>query len=346
MRRSFTFWIWIALIVPSHAQDVPKTCNGYLLYNVHNARENAAKQIVAGVEINDCDLNLLPDNTINQIIEICGKPGMISTKQITNPKSKCKITAWFTQDEGNPMYHLTTVVQVCAKGRCYQLPNAKVQEEHHRAGDWEFGYYEGEGGKLSPSGSTKELSGKGAPLILEGCLADGSVLTFAIDVEEGEILGGNQNYRLGWIFVQGEETGTPIIHGWRPRRLVFHVDPRRPEADPPRGDAERLPEQRREVFQMSHIQQQRDEGGRRIPLSGATLTTVKGNIEFITSPTPTRPPIPMISFSAPRIVRAKLFGKLSGRDVRSRTDACRLNWMSISTPKSELECCPVCRGLK
>ena len=40
---------------------------------------------------------------------------------------------------------------------------------------------------------------------------DGSVLTFAIDVE-GEILGGkNQSYRLGWIFVHGEETGTPII---------------------------------------------------------------------------------------------------------------------------------------
>ena len=89
---------------------------------------------------------------------------------------------------------------------------AGVQEEHHRVGDWEFGYYEGEGGDPTPGGSPKELSAKGAPLILERCLADGSVLTFAIDVAEGEILGGkNQSYRLGWIFVQGEETGTPII---------------------------------------------------------------------------------------------------------------------------------------
>jgi hypothetical protein len=92
-----------------------------------------------------------------------------------------------------------------------------VQEEHHRAGDWEFGYYEGEGGKLSPGGSTKELSGKGAPLILEGCWAGGSVLTFATDME-GQILEGNL-YQLGWIFVQGEENGTPIImegglNGW------------------------------------------------------------------------------------------------------------------------------------
>jgi hypothetical protein len=84
-----------------------------------------------------------------------------------------------------------------------------VQEEHHRAGDWEFGYYEGEGGELSPSGSTKELSGKGAPLILERCWAGGSVLTFATDME-GQILEGNL-YQLGWIFVQGEENGTPII---------------------------------------------------------------------------------------------------------------------------------------
>jgi CubicO group peptidase (beta-lactamase class C family) len=84
-----------------------------------------------------------------------------------------------------------------------------VQEEHHRAGDWEFGYYEGEGGELSPRGSTKELSGKGAPLILERCWAGGSVLTFATDME-GQILEGNL-YQLGWIFVQGEENGTPII---------------------------------------------------------------------------------------------------------------------------------------
>jgi hypothetical protein len=86
---------------------------------------------------------------------------------------------------------------------------AEFREEHHRAGDWEFGYYEGEGGTPTPSGSTKELSGKGAPLILERCLAGGSVLTFAIHME-GEIL-GSQNYRLGWIFVQGEENGTPTI---------------------------------------------------------------------------------------------------------------------------------------
>jgi len=35
------------------------------------------------------------------------------------------------------------------------------------------------------------------------------VLTFATDME-GQILEGNL-YQLGWIFVQGEENGTPII---------------------------------------------------------------------------------------------------------------------------------------
>jgi hypothetical protein len=89
---------------------------------------------------------------------------------------------------------------------------------HHRAGDWEFGYsYEEEGGELISNGSTKELSGKGTPLILERCLAGGSVLSFAIDME-GQILEGSL-YRLGWIFVQGEENCTPIvmdggINGW------------------------------------------------------------------------------------------------------------------------------------
>jgi hypothetical protein len=92
---------------------------------------------------------------------------------------------------------------------------AKVQKQHHRAGDWEFGYYEGEGGDLSPSASTKELSGKDAALIMERCWAGGSVLTFATNVAfaidlEGHILPGS-NYQLGWIFVQGEESGTPII---------------------------------------------------------------------------------------------------------------------------------------
>ena len=36
------------------------------------------------------------------------------------------------------------------QGRDNFMRNAEVQEEHHRAGDWEFGYYEGEGGKLKP----------------------------------------------------------------------------------------------------------------------------------------------------------------------------------------------------
>ena len=83
---------------------------------------------------------------------------------------------------------------ICVVAILFAAPvYAEFREEHHRAGDWEFGYYEGEGGTPTPSGSTKELSGKGAPLMLERCLAGGSVLTFAIDTE-GEILGGSQNY--------------------------------------------------------------------------------------------------------------------------------------------------------
>jgi hypothetical protein len=111
-----------------------------------------------------------------------------------------------------------TAAKTCTSGKLpFPEAHAEVQEEHHRAGDWEFGYHEGEGGELSPSGSTEELSGKGAPLILERCWAGGSVLTFSTDME-GQILEGNL-YHLGWIFVQGEENGTPTImdgglNGW------------------------------------------------------------------------------------------------------------------------------------
>jgi hypothetical protein len=124
MRRTSTFWIWIAFVIPSHAQDMQRSCNGYLLYNVHNAREDHAGQTVAGVEIDHCDLNRLPDNIIDQIIKICGKPGMIDTKQITNPKTKCRIMARYDENEYGT-YHLTKVLQVCGRERCYQFPTQR-----------------------------------------------------------------------------------------------------------------------------------------------------------------------------------------------------------------------------
>jgi hypothetical protein len=98
--------------------------------------------------------------------------------------------------------------KACKSGKLpFPEAHAEVQEEHHRAGDWEFGLYVGEGDELLPSGSTKERSGNGAPLMLERCYA--GELTFATDME-GQILEGSP-YQLGWIFVQGEENGTPVI---------------------------------------------------------------------------------------------------------------------------------------
>jgi hypothetical protein len=124
MRRTFAFWMWIAFVIPSHAQDVQISCNGYLLYNVHNARADKTGQTVAGVEIDHCDLNRLSDKVIDQIIQICGEPGSITTKEITNPKTKCKIMARY-DEKPYSMYHVTKVIQVCGRGRCYRFPRQR-----------------------------------------------------------------------------------------------------------------------------------------------------------------------------------------------------------------------------
>jgi hypothetical protein len=128
----FAFWIWIALgaVLPSqplfsenYTKWLFKTCNGYLLYNVHNMT-SYLRPNEAGIEIGNCLLDLLPDNIIDRIITICGKPGMIDTKTITNPKSKCTLEGKFTVDPDADV--LTNIVRICQRGRCYQFPKERI----------------------------------------------------------------------------------------------------------------------------------------------------------------------------------------------------------------------------